>query len=169
VIALQRQLRALDVPTAETGSPRAAFFAGARRAMYALVTGHLDEADRLIARAAELGAGTEEPDVEAVTHSLAAARAERAGERRLEPYAGRAMRNAGAMFHGVVDEYLFRARPGAGPARRGQHDSALARQLRDWMHTGSACRYNPGPARPVTWILGEACQVAHERGPIDVT
>jgi hypothetical protein len=50
VIAVQRQLRALDVLADETGSPRVAFFAGARRAMYALVAEDLDEADRLIAR-----------------------------------------------------------------------------------------------------------------------
>jgi hypothetical protein len=34
-----------------------------------------------------------------------------------------------------------------------QHDSALARQLRDSVRTGSTCRYVPDPARPVTWIL----------------
>ena len=80
LIAVQRQLRALDVLAGETGSPRAGFFAGARRAMYALVAGDLDEADRLIARAGELAAGTSEPDAEAVTHGLAAARAQRAGD-----------------------------------------------------------------------------------------
>jgi hypothetical protein len=80
VIAVQRQLRALDVLAGETGSPRAAFFAGARRAMYALVTEELEEADRLIARTGELGASTTEPDVEAVTHGLAATRAQRAAD-----------------------------------------------------------------------------------------
>ena len=54
VIAVQRQLRALDVLADESASPRAAFFAGARRAMYALVTEDLDEADRLIVRTADL-------------------------------------------------------------------------------------------------------------------
>ncbi len=212
VIAVQRQLRALDVLADETGSPRAAFFAGARRAMYALVAEDLDEADRLIARAAELGAGTAEPDVEAVTHSLAAAQAERAadtgalrreaaayeaygteqgipsvsaqgallwlhagepdralaalhqiasaglesvprdvfflltvaflteiaaalkveqmaadGARLLEPYAGRAVLNAGVMFHGVVDEYVFRARHALGqPGAAGWRHSAVS-------------------------------------------
>ena len=71
-IAVQRQLRALDVLADETGSPRAAFFAAARRAMYTLVTGDLDEADELTARTGELGRNIAEPDVEAVTHSLAA-------------------------------------------------------------------------------------------------
>jgi hypothetical protein len=80
VIAVQRQLRALDVLADETASPRVAFFAGARRAMYALVTEDPDKADRLIARAGELGASTAEPDVEAVTHGLAATRAQRAAD-----------------------------------------------------------------------------------------
>jgi hypothetical protein len=34
-----------------------------------------------------------------------------------------------------------------------QHDSSLARRLRDSVRTGSACRYDPDPARPVVWIL----------------
>jgi hypothetical protein len=34
-----------------------------------------------------------------------------------------------------------------------QNDSPLARQLRDSVQTGGACRYYPDPARPVTWIL----------------
>jgi hypothetical protein len=213
VIAVQRQLRALDVLADETASPRVAFFAGARRAMYALVAGDLDGADRLIARAGELGASTAEPDIEAVTHSLAATRAQRAadvealrreaaayeaygaeqgmpsmsahgarlwlqagqpdralalqhqitgaglgsiprdvgflltvtslvevaaalevedmaadGARLLEPYAGRAVLNAGAMFHGVVDEYLFRAHSSLG------HPGAA-----DWRHSAVSC------------------------------
>jgi hypothetical protein len=48
--------------------------------MYALVADDLDEADRLIARAGELGANAAEPDVQAVAHSLAATRAQRAGD-----------------------------------------------------------------------------------------
>jgi len=213
VTAIQRQLRALDILADETASPRAAFFAGARRAMFALVTENLDEADRLIARTAELGATTTEPDVAAVTHSLAATRAQRAGDtealrreaaayeahgtlqgipsvsaqsallwlhagqperalalaqqlagagldhvprdvfflltvaflteiaaelnaepmvtdgaRLLEPYAGRAVLNAGAMFHGVVDDYLFRAHSSLGRA-----DAA------GWRHSAVSC------------------------------
>ncbi len=213
VIAVQRQLRALDVLADETGSPRAAFFAAARRAMYALVTDELDEADRRIARTSELGGVTAEPDVEAVIHALAAARALRAadtdalrqeaaaheaygteqgipsvsargallwlqageadralalqrkiagpgldsiprdvfflltvsclvgvaaelkiehlaadGARLLEPYAGRAVLNAGAMFLGVVDEYLFRAHRSLG------HPGATG-----WRHTAVSC------------------------------
>ena len=33
------------------------------------------------------------------------------------------------------------------------HDPALARLLRDTVHTGASCRYDPDPARPVTWLL----------------
>ena len=195
VVAVQRQLRALDLLATETASVRVAFFATSRRAMHALAAGELDAADELIARTAEIGAASAEPDLEAVVHSLAASRAERAGDldalrreaaafqaygagegvpsvsaeaavfwleanepdralellhqlagggldavprdvdflltvaslvrvgsalrqedvaadgiRLLEPYAGRAVLNAGAVtFHGVVDDYLFRA------------------------------------------------------------
>ena len=34
-----------------------------------------------------------------------------------------------------------------------RHDPALARLLRDSIRTGSTCRYEPDPARPVTWVL----------------
>ncbi|MFI1379730.1 hypothetical protein [Embleya sp. NPDC020886] len=30
---------------------------------------------------------------------------------------------------------------------------SLARLLRDTIHTGASCRYDPDPARPVTWLL----------------
>jgi hypothetical protein len=33
-----------------------------------------------------------------------------------------------------------------------RHDRALARQLRDAVRTGRACRYDRDPARPVVWI-----------------
>ncbi|HEX9622734.1 MAG TPA: hypothetical protein VF979_00040 [Streptosporangiaceae bacterium] len=195
VVAVQRQLRALDILAEESGSVRMAFFAAARRAMHALVTASLDRADELIARTSDIGRRSDEPDVAAVSHSLAAGRARRAGDtevlrreaaefaeygasegiasicaeaaviwlaagepdraadlaiqlagagldavprnvdflltvasltevgsalklteivtdglRLLEPYAGRAVLNAGAVtFHGVIDDYLFRA------------------------------------------------------------
>lgn len=51
VVAVQRQLRALDLLAAETGTARYAFFAAARRAMHALVTGDLDGAATLTATA----------------------------------------------------------------------------------------------------------------------
>ncbi|HTR94802.1 MAG TPA: hypothetical protein VMI73_23985 [Trebonia sp.] len=80
VVGVQRQLRALDTLAEETGSPRVAFFAASRRAMHALVTADLAEADELIARVREAGADCGEPDLEAVTHSLDAERARRAGD-----------------------------------------------------------------------------------------
>jgi hypothetical protein len=44
----------------------------------------------------------------------------------------------------------------AALARIGQRDAALARLLRDSVRTGQACRYDPDPARPVTWVLESA-------------
>ncbi|MEU6284567.1 hypothetical protein [Streptomyces sp. NPDC047028] len=80
VVSIQRQLRALDLLAEESGSARNAFFAASRRAMHALVVDDLDAADRLIAQSAELGEQATEPDLDAVLHSLAAARARRTGD-----------------------------------------------------------------------------------------
>lgn len=203
MVAVQRQLRALDLLAEETGDPRDGFFAASRRAMNALVLGDIDRADRLIGTARELGAQSGEPDLDAVLHSLVAARAHQVADldtlreeapafeaygaaegvpsvsaegavywlaadrpahaerllrqlagaglhavprdvdflltitslvhvaahlgRReilteavdlLAPYAGRAVLNAGAVtFHGVVDDYLYRAEHVLGGAR----------------------------------------------------
>jgi hypothetical protein len=81
VVAVQRQLRALDVLAEESGSTRVAFFAVARRAMAVLVWGELADADRLIARTREIGDEAAEPDLLAVTRSLLADRARRTGDR----------------------------------------------------------------------------------------
>jgi hypothetical protein len=80
VVAVQRQLRALDVLAQESGSVRVAFYAVSRRAMQALVSADLDAADELIARTSEIGASSAEPDLQAIEHSLRAARARRAGD-----------------------------------------------------------------------------------------
>jgi hypothetical protein len=80
IVAVQRQLRALDLLAAESGSARHAFFAAARRAMHALVVSDLAIADQLIEQAGRLGEAAAEPDLEAVQHSLAADRALRAGD-----------------------------------------------------------------------------------------
>ena len=203
VVAVHRQLRALDVVASESGSLRAAFFAASRRAMYALAVDDLDLADGLMAQTASVGAQLGEPDLEAVLHELRAARALAAGDAvtladeaeaheafgtaegiasisavgavlwleaghteraeqlavqllgggvaliardvdflltvscatwvaaaagldsvlrdcatALAPYAGRAVINAGAVsFHGVVDDYLFRAWSTLGDGR----------------------------------------------------
>ncbi len=75
IVAVHRQLRALDMVAEESGSARAAFFASSRRAMHALATDDLATAERLIARTASIGADVAEPDVEAVLHELGAMRA----------------------------------------------------------------------------------------------
>ena len=227
VVAVQRQLRALDRLAEESGSARIAYFAAARQAMHTVVTADLATADLAIARAAGLGGAAAEPDLEAVTHSLAAARARRAGDsaallseaaafaaygaaegvpsvtaeaavlwleggepgralellrqlaggglasvardvdfllttvslvqvaaalcredavaaeiaaegvRLLEPYAGRAVLNAGAVtFHGVVEEYLFRACAALGePSAASWRNQASA----SYQRLGAAC------------------------------
>jgi hypothetical protein len=214
IVAVQRQLRALEVVAEETGSVRAAFFAVSRRAMHAQTSSDLAAAESLIARTAAIGAELAEPDVDAVLHSLrsshalmtrdiAALRAEAAafeaygsaegipsihaeaavfwlaagqpdeaerlvrqllgggvaslardvdflllltcavrvaaelglrdlciqGADALEPYAGRGVLNAGAVtFHGVVDDFVYRARKALGDdsAERWRHAAASA-------------------------------------------
>ncbi|SDS68088.1 hypothetical protein SAMN05216371_0401 [Streptomyces sp. TLI_053] len=80
LVAVQRQLRALDTLAEESGRPRHAFFAASRRTALALVAGAAEQADRLLARTRELGTRAAEPDLEAVVHDLSAARARRAGD-----------------------------------------------------------------------------------------
>ncbi len=244
VVAVQRQLRALDMLAEETGADRIAFFAASRRAMHALVTADLDVADQLIARTGEIGRQCDEPDVQAVVHNLAASRARRAGDtaalrreaaafteyganegvpsvsaeaavwwleagdrdraadliyqlagggldvvarnvyfllivssivevgsalriddiaadgvRLLEPYAGRAVLNAGSVtFHGVIDDYLFRACQalGQGDADRWRRHAALSYQRigaswwKDRLAGRSAGAY---PAASAVWHL----------------
>ncbi|MFL6164250.1 MAG: hypothetical protein ACJ74U_18770 [Jatrophihabitantaceae bacterium] len=214
MLAVQRQLRALDLLAEESGSARVAFFALSRRAMYSVEVGELEQADRFIAATTATADEAAEPDVEAVLHSLAASRARRVGDREvlareavafeafgteqgigsvaaegallwleaghperagalarrlaggglestgrdvdflltvgslvavaaalgmadlagvgaalLEPYAGRAVLNAGAVsFHGVVDDYLYRA-----------HDALADGAATRWRHSASSC------------------------------
>src|SRR5205085_2674368 len=80
VVAVHRQLRALDLLADDSGDMRVAFFAASRRAMHALVTDDVDEADRLITLTAERGALLGEPDLDAVVHSLGASRARQVGD-----------------------------------------------------------------------------------------
>ncbi|MFN8051376.1 MAG: hypothetical protein U0Q22_08075 [Acidimicrobiales bacterium] len=80
VVAVARQLRALERVAADSGSPRAAFFAASRGAMAALVEADLERADDLIARTRAVGTELDEPDVEAVLHSLDSERARLAGD-----------------------------------------------------------------------------------------
>ncbi len=41
----------------------------------------------------------------------------------------------------------------AAVTRIEHHDPALARLLRDTVRTGATCRYDPDPARQVSWLL----------------
>jgi hypothetical protein len=41
----------------------------------------------------------------------------------------------------------------AALARIAEHDPPLGRLLRDTVHTGAVCHYDPDPARPVRWLL----------------
>jgi hypothetical protein len=68
-------LRALDLVAEETGSAREAFFAVSRKAMHALATFDLAEADALMDQNRILGAELGEPDVQAIEHSLGSMRA----------------------------------------------------------------------------------------------
>ncbi|MBV9934858.1 MAG: hypothetical protein JO367_11205, partial [Actinobacteria bacterium] len=75
VVAVQRQLRALDLLAEESKLARMGFYAAARRAMHAIVTGDLPQADGLHARMLSLGEEAGETDLMAVDFSLRAARA----------------------------------------------------------------------------------------------
>ena len=81
VLAVQRQLRALDLLAEETGSARAAFYARSRRAMQAQVVGDLAAAREHRAALEQLSGALAEADVIAVTHSLDAELARQTGDR----------------------------------------------------------------------------------------
>src|SRR5206468_878578 len=137
MLAVQRQLRALDLLAEETGSARVGFFALARRAMYSLVVEELSQADRLIEATATAGRATPRTvgSVVAVAAGVGLTDLASAGAGLLEPYAGRAVLNAGAVsFHGVVDDYLCRGYGGATSWRHSAlscYDRIGARHWRD--------------------------------------
>jgi hypothetical protein len=81
IVAVQRQLRALDVVAEESGSARAAFFAASRRAMHALATDDVAGAEQLIALTATVAAEAAEPDTDAVLHELRSMLALQTGDR----------------------------------------------------------------------------------------
>jgi hypothetical protein len=74
LVAVQRQLRALDIVAEESGTVRAAFYAASRRAMYALASDDLVTAELYIERTETIGADAAEADVHAVVHLLNAMR-----------------------------------------------------------------------------------------------
>jgi len=46
----------------------------------------------------------------------------------------------------------------AAVARIERDDQAVGRLLRDTVRTGTACRYDPDPARPVRWLVDSPTQ-----------
>lgn len=78
--AVRRQLRALDLLAAESGTARVRFFAASRRGMYALLTGDLDMAERAMREVAAAGAEAGEADALLIGHMLAAGIARQAGD-----------------------------------------------------------------------------------------
>jgi len=78
--AVRRQLRALDLLAAESGTARVRFFAASRRGMYALLTDDLDAAGRALREVAAAGAEAGEADTLLIEHMLAAGIARQAGD-----------------------------------------------------------------------------------------
>ncbi len=79
-VAMRRQLRALDTLATDSGSPRVRFFAASRRAMHALLAGHLPVARAGHQEAVRAGTDAAEPDTVAVDHALGAAIARQTGD-----------------------------------------------------------------------------------------
>ena len=78
--AVRRQVRALDLLAAESGTARVRFFAASRRGMYALLTGDLDAAGQAVREVAAAGAEAGEADALLIGHMLAAGIARQAGD-----------------------------------------------------------------------------------------
>ena len=78
--AVRRQLRALDLLAAESGTARVRFFAASRRGMYAQLTGDLAAAGRALREVAAAGAEAGEADTLLIEHMLAAGIARQADD-----------------------------------------------------------------------------------------
>jgi len=78
--SVRRQLRALDLLAAESGTARVRFFAASRRGMYALLTGDLEAAGQAVREVAAAGAEAGEADALLIGHMLAAGIARQAGD-----------------------------------------------------------------------------------------
>ena len=81
VLGVHRELAALDLLSEETGSPTVKYFATARRAMHAILTGDYDQAVALARAADERGAEAAIPDAFGVHHTLCAELARHTGDR----------------------------------------------------------------------------------------
>ena len=80
IAAVRRQLRGLEALAEETGSPRVAFFAASRRAMYAVLVDDLDLATRALADTVAAGAAAGEADAFALEHAIGAAMIRQRGD-----------------------------------------------------------------------------------------
>ena len=80
MVAVHRQLYALDVLAEETRSDRVRFFAASRRAMYALLVDDLDAARDMHQAMKVAGEAADEPDLFGLDHSLTAEIARQAGD-----------------------------------------------------------------------------------------
>jgi hypothetical protein len=80
-VAVQRQLRALDLLAEESGSARVRFFAASRRGMHALLVGDVAAARLLLKEVSRAGEQAGEPDTFALEHTLAGAIARQTGDR----------------------------------------------------------------------------------------
>jgi hypothetical protein len=81
IVAVRRQLRGLEALAEETSSDRVRFFAASRRAMYALLVGDVDLAERALADTIAAGEAAAEPDTFALEHALTASIARQRGDR----------------------------------------------------------------------------------------
>jgi hypothetical protein len=70
LVAVRRQLRALDQLADESGLPRVRFFAASRQAMYALLMGETARAKEMLAVAVKAGYDAGEADAFAIQHAL---------------------------------------------------------------------------------------------------
>jgi len=80
-VAVQRQLRALDLLAEESGSARVRFFAASRRGMHALLVGDLEAATARREDVRRFGTEAGEPDTFALDHTLAGGIARQQGDR----------------------------------------------------------------------------------------
>lgn len=81
IVGVRRQLRGLEALAEESGSDRVRLFASSRRAMYALLVGDLDLAERSLADTIAAGAAAGEPDAFALEHALTFSIARQRGDR----------------------------------------------------------------------------------------
>jgi hypothetical protein len=144
---VRRQLRGLEALAEETNSDRVRFFASSRRAMYALLVGDDDLAERALADTIAAGEAAGEPDAFALEHALTSSIARQRGDR-----------ETAAAEAAVYEEYAEREGVTVVAAEgaliwvaAGDHDRA-ARLLRELTPDGFG-----GIAEDVDWMFTVVC------------